>query len=80
MSISQKFRPGRFYEVLGQDVVIATLENAIRMGRVASAYLFSGPRDTGKTTTDRLLASVVNCQGEGALHYRANHHVRRTCR
>jgi DNA polymerase-3 subunit gamma/tau len=56
-----KWRPQRFEEVVGQEHVTTTLKNALRAGRVSHAYLFSGPRGTGKTTMARLLAKAVNC-------------------
>ncbi len=58
---ARKWRPMRFDEVVGQDHISATLRNAIASGRLAHAYLFSGPRGVGKTTMARLLAKVVNC-------------------
>ncbi|RMF29943.1 MAG: DNA polymerase III subunit gamma/tau, partial [Chloroflexi bacterium] len=60
----RKWRPQTFEEVVGQEHVTRTLRNAIAMGRVGHAYLFSGPRGTGKTTTARLLAKAVNCLAE----------------
>ena len=58
----RKWRPRAFGELAGQEAVARTLTNAIASGKVAHAYLFSGPRGTGKTTTGRLLAKAVNCQ------------------
>ncbi|MDZ4767114.1 MAG: DNA polymerase III subunit gamma/tau [Chloroflexota bacterium] len=57
-----KWRPALFDEMVGQEHITRTLRNALKSGRVRHAYLFSGPRGTGKTTTARLLAKAVNCQ------------------
>ena len=60
--LARKCRPQIFEEVLGQGHVTQTLQNAIKAGRVAHAYLFSGPRGVGKTTVARILAKALNCQ------------------
>jgi DNA polymerase-3 subunit gamma/tau len=63
-ALYRKWRPQTWNEVLGQPHVIETLRNAVRGERVAHAYLFAGPRGTGKTTTARLLAKAINCLAE----------------
>src|SRR6059058_1485756 len=60
-SLYRRYRPQRFGEVRGQDHVTRTLRNEVRDGRVTHAYLFSGPRGTGKTSTARILAKALNC-------------------
>jgi DNA polymerase-3 subunit gamma/tau len=60
--MARERRPEVFGDVVSQGHIVSTLQNAIRAGRVAQAYLFSGPRGTGKTTTARLLAKALNCE------------------
>ena len=60
---ARKYRPRTFDDVLGQDHVVQTLRNAIEKDRLAHAYLFVGPRGTGKTSTARILAKALNCPG-----------------
>jgi DNA polymerase-3 subunit gamma/tau len=60
--LARKWRPQTFNEVVGQEHVTRTLRNAIISGRIAHAFLFTGPRGVGKTTTARLLAKALNCE------------------
>jgi DNA polymerase-3 subunit gamma/tau len=61
-ALYRRYRPQRFADVLGQEHVTRALRNSVQEGKVAHAYLFSGPRGTGKTSTARILAMALNCE------------------
>lgn len=69
LALARKYRPQRFADLVGQDALRDTLERAVATNRVAHAYLFSGPRGSGKTTTARLIAKALNCakRADGAF-------------
>jgi len=65
-ALYRKYRPQRFGDVVGQEHITLTLAREVQQGRVVHAYLFAGPRGTGKTTTARIIAKVLNCPDLGA--------------
>ncbi len=65
ISLANKYRPQNFEDMVGQESISKTLQNALKQNRVAHAYLFYGPRGCGKTTTARILAKALNCTGDG---------------
>lgn len=62
VALYRKWRPQGFYSLVGQEAVRTALTNALETGRIAHAYLFAGPRGTGKTSTAKILAKAVNCE------------------
>ena len=62
IALYRKWRPGTFGDLVGQEHISKTLSNAINTGRIGHAYLFSGPRGTGKTSTAKILAKALNCE------------------
>ena len=67
LALYRKYRPQTFEEVVGQNKIIKILENSINNNMVSHAYLFSGPRGTGKTTTAKLIAKLINCENRNGL-------------
>ena len=61
--LARKYRPQNFSELIGQDAMVQTLANAIERGRIAHAFLLTGVRGVGKTSTARLVAKALNCIG-----------------
>jgi len=61
--IARRWRPKKFDDVIGQPHIITTIKNSVRLGRIAHAYLFAGPRGVGKTSLARILAKTANCTG-----------------
>lgn len=72
---ARKYRPKTFDDVLGQDHVVRTLRNAIEQNRLAHAYLFVGPRGTGKTSTARIFAKALNCPDGPSADFDSEHEI-----
>lgn len=67
LALYRKYRPQKFEEVVGQNKIVKILKNSINNNKISHAYLFSGPRGTGKTTTAKLIAKLVNCSNRTGL-------------
>jgi len=67
-ALYRKYRPTTFEEVVGQEVITRTLKNAIVNDKISHAYLFTGPRGTGKTTIAKILAKIINCENPNELN------------
>jgi len=67
LSLYRKYRPQKFNDLVGQEHVVQTLVNALKNNRIAHAYLFAGPRGTGKTSTAKVFAMALNCQDDESI-------------
>jgi DNA polymerase-3 subunit gamma/tau len=77
-ALYRKYRPQDFEQVVGQEAVVQTLKNAIATGRVRQAYLFAGPRGTGKTSMARILAKALNAEGGPSADFDPDTRIART--
>ena len=66
--LARKYRPQSFSELLGQDALVKTITNAIKNNRLHHAYILTGIRGVGKTTTARIIAKALNCTGKDAVN------------
>ncbi len=77
--LARKYRPETFADLVGQDAMVRTLKNAFEADRIAQAFIMTGIRGTGKTTTARIIAKGMNCigpDGDGRPHHRALRRLR----
>ena len=63
-ALYRTYRPNSFDEVAGQKHIVKTLQNAVEQNKIAHAYLFCGPRGTGKTSIAKIFAKVINCESK----------------
>ena len=65
--LARKYRPNDFGELIGQETLVKTFKNSLNNGRLAHAFLLTGIRGVGKTTTARIVAKALNCVGDGNI-------------
>ena len=65
--LARKYRPNDFGELIGQETLVKTFKNSLNNGRLAHAFLLTGIRGVGKTTTARIIAKALNCVGDGNI-------------